>query len=173
VLASQQGWRVAELPVNHRPRAHGRSRFGLERYIRGALDLLTVIFIGRYQHRPLHLFGGIGIGLTLIGLVVLLYLTILKIGGEAIGERPLLFLGVLLLVVGVQLLSLGLVGQMLVLMRRDHPASAQGEARVQRTLNLPPAVSDADRRQRSATEMSASPSAPRDRARAAGEDSTG
>ncbi len=68
VLASQQGWRVAELPVNHRPRAHGRSRFGFERYVRGALDLLTVMFIGRYQHRPLHLFGGIGMALTLVGL---------------------------------------------------------------------------------------------------------
>ncbi len=157
VLASQQGWRVAELPVNHRPRAHGRSRFGLERYVRGALDLLTVMFIGRYQHRPLHLFGGVGIALTLVGLVVLVYLTILKISGEAIGDRPLLFLGVLLIVVGVQLLSLGLIGQMLVLMRRDRHEPVPRESRVERTVNLAPAATDGGRRPRSTTETSASP----------------
>ncbi len=119
VLASQQGWRVAEIPVNHRPRRHGSSRFGTERYLRGALDLLTVTFIGRYQHRPLHLFGGVGLALTVVGVVISIYLTILKIGGAAIGQRPLLFLGVLLIVVGIQLLTLGLLGQMLVLVRRE------------------------------------------------------
>src|SRR5439155_7778024 len=61
VLAHEQGYRVAELPVNHRPREHGRSRYGLERYLRGFLDLLTVSFMGRYRHRPLHLFGGLGL----------------------------------------------------------------------------------------------------------------
>jgi dolichol-phosphate mannosyltransferase len=119
VLAAQKGWRVAETPVNHRAREHGRSKFGAERYLRGALDLLTVMFIGRYQYRPLHLFGGIGLALTIIGFAISLYLAILKISGEAIGQRPLLFLGVLLIVVGIQLLSLGLIGQLLVLARRD------------------------------------------------------
>ena len=61
VLAHYRGYRVAELPVNHRPRTHGRSRYGLERYLRGFLDLLTVTFMGRYRHRPLHLFGGLGL----------------------------------------------------------------------------------------------------------------
>ncbi|HZC28832.1 MAG TPA: glycosyltransferase family 2 protein, partial [Gaiellaceae bacterium] len=60
VLAHYRGFRVAELPVNHRPREHGRSRYGMERYVRGFLDLLTVSFIGRYRYRPLHLFGGLG-----------------------------------------------------------------------------------------------------------------
>ena len=120
VLAAQQGWRVDEIPVNHRPRQHGRSRFGAERYLRGALDLLTVTFIGRYQYRPAapvrrHRPGAD----RWSGLAISIYLTILKISGEAIGQRPLLFLGVLLIVVGIQLLSLGLLGQMLVLMRRD------------------------------------------------------
>jgi dolichol-phosphate mannosyltransferase len=119
VLASQQGWRVTEIPVNHRPRRHGSSRFGTERYLRGAMDLLTVTFIGRYQHRPLHLFGGLGLALTMVGLAISIYLTILKIGGAAIGQRPLLFLGVLLIVVGIQLLTLGLLGQMLVLVRKE------------------------------------------------------
>ncbi|MBN8867462.1 MAG: glycosyltransferase family 2 protein [Solirubrobacterales bacterium] len=117
-FAAQQGWRVTEIAVNHRARRHGSSRFGLERYRRGALDLLTVAYLGRYQHRPLHLFGAIGVGLGSLGFLICLYLSIIWIGGEAIGERPLLFLGVLLIVVGVQLFSLGLLGQMLVVNRR-------------------------------------------------------
>jgi glycosyltransferase involved in cell wall biosynthesis len=113
VLAHYEGYRVAELPVNHRPRAHGRSRYGLERYLRGFLDLLTVSFMGRYRHRPLHLFGGLGLLLGLAGAVVLAYLTALKLAGEAIGHRPLLTLGVLLVVVGMQFFSLGLISELL------------------------------------------------------------
>jgi glycosyltransferase involved in cell wall biosynthesis len=119
VLAAQSGWRVSEIPVNHRPRRHGRSRFGVERYARGFFDLITVGFIGRYQNRPLHLFGGVGLVLFLIGLAIGVYLTVLKIGGAAIGQRPLLFLGVLLIVVGIQLGTLGLLGQMVTLTRRE------------------------------------------------------
>ena len=81
--------------------------------MRGFLDLLTVTFMGRYRHRPLHLFGGLGLALTLIGAVVLVYLTVLKIAGEAIGHRPLLTLGVLLVVVGMQFLSLGLLSELI------------------------------------------------------------
>ena len=112
VLAHYRGFRVAELPVNHRPRGHGRSRYGMERYVRGFLDLLTVTFMGRYRHRPLHLFGGVGLMLGGLGTLVLGYLTVLKLTGEAIGHRPLLTLGVLLVVVGVQLVSLGLVSEL-------------------------------------------------------------
>src|ERR687896_969103 len=65
VLAHDRGYRVAELPVNHRPREHGKSRYGVERYLRGFLDFLTVWFMGRYRHRPLHLFGGLGLVLGL------------------------------------------------------------------------------------------------------------
>jgi dolichol-phosphate mannosyltransferase len=113
VLAHYEGYRVAELPVNHRPRAHGRSRYGLERYLRGSLDLLTVSFMGRYRHRPLHLFGGLGLLLGLAGTAILVYLTVLKLAGEAIGHRPLLTLGVLLVVVGMQFFSLGLISELL------------------------------------------------------------
>src|SRR5436190_15311123 len=113
VLAHYRGFRIAELSVNHRPREHGRSRYGVERYLRGFLDLLTVSFIGRYRYRPLHLFGGLGLGLGALGLAVLVYLTILKIGGEAIGRRPLLILGVLLVVVGLQFFSLGLISELI------------------------------------------------------------
>ena len=112
VLAHYRGFRVAEIPVNHRPRVQGRSRYGPERYLRGFLDLLTVTFIGRYRHRPLHLFGGLGLLLGIVGLGVLVYLTVLKATGEAIGHRPLLLLGVLLVVVGLQLFSLGLLSEM-------------------------------------------------------------
>ncbi|HEX6679466.1 MAG TPA: glycosyltransferase family 2 protein [Gaiellaceae bacterium] len=113
VLAHYRGFRATELPVNHRPREHGRSRYGVERYVRGFLDLLTVSFIGRYRHRPLHLFGGLGLVLGAIGFVVLAYLTVLKALGHAIGDRPLLTLGVLLVVVGLQFFSLGLISEML------------------------------------------------------------
>jgi glycosyltransferase involved in cell wall biosynthesis len=112
VLAHYRGFRVAELPVNHRPRPHGRSRYGMERYLRGFFDLLTVTFMGRYRYRPLHLFGSVGLVLGLVGFALLTYLTVLKATGEAIGGRPLLTLGVLLVVVGIQLFSLGLVGEL-------------------------------------------------------------
>jgi len=113
VLAHYRGFRIAELPVNHRPREHGRSRYGIERYLRGFLDLLTVSFIGRYRHRPLHLFGGLGLALMASGIGILIYLTVDKALGHAIGGRPLLTLGVLLVVVGLQFFSLGLISEMI------------------------------------------------------------
>ena len=113
VLAHYRGFRIAELPVNHRPREHGRSRYGVERYVRGFLDLLTVSFIGRYRHRPLHLFGGLGLILGFIGSAILVYLTVVKALGHAIGQRPLLLLGVLLVVIGMQFFSLGLISEMI------------------------------------------------------------
>jgi glycosyltransferase involved in cell wall biosynthesis len=113
VLAHYRGFRIAELPVNHRPREHGRSRYGVERYLRGFLDLLTVSFIGRYRQRPLHLFGGLGLVLGLAGIAILVYLTVVKAMGHAIGQRPLLTLGVLLVVVGMQFFSLGLISEMI------------------------------------------------------------
>jgi glycosyltransferase involved in cell wall biosynthesis len=113
ILASYRGFRVAELPVNHRARQHGRSRYGPERYLRGFFDLLSVTFMGRYRHRPLHLFGGIGLVLGTIGFIALLYLSVLKLWGEGIGHRPLLTLGVLLVVVGIQFVSLGLLSELI------------------------------------------------------------
>jgi dolichol-phosphate mannosyltransferase len=128
VLAHYSGYRVAELSVNHRPREHGRSRYGVERYVRGFLDLLTVSFIGRYRHRPLHLFGGLGLVLGLIGFAILVYLTIVKLLGHAIGDRPLLTLGVLLVVVGLQFFSLGLISEMLT---SQHEESIGGRAQAE------------------------------------------
>ena len=136
VLAHYRGFRVAELPVNHRPRTHGRSRYGLERYLRGFLDLLTVTFMGRFRHRPLHLFGGLGLVLGLLGTVILVYLTVLKATGEAIGQRPLLTLGVLFVVVGLQFFSLGLLSEMVTSHHEERVGTAEREgAQVEEVLN--------------------------------------
>ena len=119
VLATQRGWRVTEVEVGHRARLHGSSKFGVERYARGMLDLLAVTFIGRYENRPLHLFGGLGLVSIAVGVLLGVYLTIEKISGEAIGDRPLLLLSVLLVVIGIQFLTFGLLAQMLVAMRHE------------------------------------------------------
>ena len=135
VLAHEQGYRVGEVTVNHRPRGHGRSRYGLERYLRGFLDLLTVSFMGRYRHRPLHLFGGLGLFLTTIGLAVLIYLTVDKLSGHAIGQRPLLTLGVLLVVVGMQFFTLGLISEMITSHHEERAlARVERDARIEEVL---------------------------------------
>jgi glycosyltransferase involved in cell wall biosynthesis len=125
VLAHHLGFRTTEIPVNHRPRTNGKSRYGIERYTRGLFDLLTVAYLGRYRYRPLHFFGGIGLVLAGAGTLILVYLTAIKLGGSAIGGRPLLMLGVVLLVVGVQFFSLGLVGELLT---SQHEERASGRA---------------------------------------------
>lgn len=135
VLGFQRGWRVAELPVRHRPRTQGRSKFGSERYVRGLLDLLGVLFIGRYQYRPLHLFGGAGLASLFIGLVLCVYLTLEKLSGAAIGDRPLLILGVLLIVAGIQLFTLGLVGEMITATRQDVLGARRGAETIERTVD--------------------------------------
>jgi len=118
VLAAQKGFSIGEKVVNHRPRKYGTTKYGLARFFRGFSDLLTVLFLNRYSYRPLHFFGGIGTFLALIGLAISVYLTVLWFGGEAIGGRPLLLLGVLLLVVGIQFISLGLLGEMVLKLSR-------------------------------------------------------
>ena len=134
VLAHHVGFSVAELPVNHRPRTNGHSRFGIERYLRAPFDLLTIVFMGRYRQRPLHLFGGVGLTTSIVGVAILAYLTVLKLGeGARIGDRPLLLLGVLLVVVGIQFLSLGLIGEML---------TSQHEEKVQASRSRPAHVRD-------------------------------
>lgn len=112
-MAHGLGYEVAEISVNHRPRTHGRSKFGLERYVRGLLDLFTVVMITRYGRRPGHLFGGLGVSIGLVGLVILLYLTgVWVFTDDPIGNRPLLTLGVLLEVVAVQLVAVGILSEL-------------------------------------------------------------
>lgn len=112
-LAHWMGFSVGELVVMHHPRKFGKSKFGVRRFFSGFFDLLTVLFLTRYRQKPLHLFGFAGLFSTFAGFVISLYLTIEWFLGIPIGRRPLLFLGILLLIVGVQFFSLGLIGEML------------------------------------------------------------
>lgn len=111
VLASWQGFRVGEIPVNHRARQFGRSRYGLERILRGFFDLLSISFLTKYSRKPMHLFGLLGLLFTTLGVLICSYLAVLWFSGEAIGARPLLLLGVLLILVGTQSFSIGLIGE--------------------------------------------------------------
>ena len=146
VVAAQAGFRVTEVKVSHRRRTAGRSKYGWQRYMRGYLDLLTVMFLGRYQHRPQHLFGGIGTLLIVIGVLVELYLTVDKlVFGDPIGQRPLLLLGALLIIVGVQLLSLGLIGELIANSRaRRGPDPAQVAVLVQAPPRIAPPQHEPD-----------------------------
>jgi len=113
VLASRQGFRIGEIPVAHEKRRHGSSKYGFDRFYKGLLDLITVLFITKYTRRPLHLFGGIGLATTTAGFVINAYLAVQWLRGEPLGRRPLLFLGILLMVVGFQVLTTGLLGEMI------------------------------------------------------------
>jgi len=113
-LAVEAGARIVEMPVAHHARRHGRSKYGLDRALRVVLDLIWVEFSLRFLQRPLHAFGGAGLALIVPGLAVLTYLTVDKLVlGNPIGGRPLLLLGVLLLVTGVQLLGIGVLGELI------------------------------------------------------------
>lgn len=118
-IASWMGVRVAEVPVNDRPRAFGSSKYGLSRTFKVLLDLITVRFLLGYATRPLHIFGGVGLALSFIGVVIGSYLVYVKLVlGQNIGSRPLLLLAVLLVVLGVQMISMGLLAEMV--MRTYH-----------------------------------------------------
>ncbi len=113
VLAVQNGFRVGELVVTHHARKYGVSKFGPSRFLNGFLDLITLIFLSRYVKRPLHFFGGVGMMLLFIGFLISLDLTIERIFFQRyLTNRPLLFLGVLLIIVGTQFISIGLIGEM-------------------------------------------------------------
>jgi glycosyltransferase involved in cell wall biosynthesis len=114
VLAAWRGYRIGELTVQHHARLHGQSKYGTARLLHGMLDLLTVLFLTRYDRRPLHLLGGTGTLMILAGLGIDLYLTGLWIlGYRPIGNRPLLWLGILLVIVGVQCVFFGLLAEFL------------------------------------------------------------
>jgi glycosyltransferase involved in cell wall biosynthesis len=113
-LLSEVGARTVEEAVNHRPRRFGTSKYGFSRTLRVTLDLILIIFLRKYLQRPLHVFGGTGVLFGICGFFILLYLSLEKIvWGQSIGDRPLLTLGVLLVVTGVMLLGLGLLGELI------------------------------------------------------------
>ncbi len=112
-MAHQQGFRVGEIKVKHHPRRFGSSKYGLSRFARGFFDLITILFLMRYDRRPLHIFGWFGLLSFIGGLIINVYLTVLWfIGERPIGDRPLLMLGVLLVILGAQFISLGLIAEM-------------------------------------------------------------
>jgi hypothetical protein len=115
VLAHSLGYKVGEIPVAHRPRKYGKSKYGKERYLRGFFDLLTVKMITQYSKSPLYLFGRIGIASTFMGFVISIYLAVLKLFyGQPLSNRPLLFLGILLILGGLQFISMGLISELIV-----------------------------------------------------------
>ena len=114
VLAWRNGFRIAEIPVHHNKRKYGKSKYGVERYLQGLFDFMSVFFLTKYADRPMYLFGRAGLLSGGIGSVILFYLLIVKICGQPIGGRPLLTLGVLLVVLGMQFLSVGFIGNMIV-----------------------------------------------------------
>lgn len=114
VLAAQKGFRVAEVPVVHHERKYGKSKYGFNRAIKGFFDFLTVMFLGTFGQRPLHLFGFLGGTSMLFGIIFAAYLSILRFQGETIGNRPLLILAILLIITGLQMLLSGLIAEMLV-----------------------------------------------------------
>jgi glycosyltransferase involved in cell wall biosynthesis len=114
-LASWMGIRVAEIPVNHAPRRFGRSKYGLRRTIRVVLDLLTVKFLLDYATRPIQIFGMLGLLCLALGSGVSVYLSVTRLFyGQPLSDRPLLLLGVLLIVLGVQFVIMGLLGELIV-----------------------------------------------------------
>ncbi len=113
VLAKMAGFTVSEIPVTHHPRKYGRTKFGMSRYFKGFLDLLTVLFTSRYNQRPLHLFGTVGLLFFLVGFAIEVYLSVEWWMGNPISNRPMLFLGILLILVGIQSISTGLLAEMI------------------------------------------------------------
>ena len=113
VLAHWKGFAIGEIIVHHHARKYGVTKYGWRRFFDGFFDLFTVLFLTRYRQKPLHLFGFFGMSSLLAGFGISLYLTILWFQGHAIGSRPLLFLGILLIIVGMQSFSIGLIGEMI------------------------------------------------------------
>lgn len=129
VLAHMQGFRVGELAVKHHPRRYGKTKFGAYRFIAGFFDLITLLFRMKFLTKPLHLFGSLGMLSLMTGLIIIGYLTVGWFYGNWIGNRPLLLIGVLGVITGVQLFTLGLLAEMIA-------GRSQGE--------LPPLREDSD-----------------------------
>jgi glycosyltransferase involved in cell wall biosynthesis len=114
VLAKQQGARMTEMDVKHHPRIHGESKYGLSRTFKVMSDLILMLFFQKYFQRPIHLFGGIGLIAFLIGFLINIYLLILKLLGEDIWGRPLMILGIILVLGGVQFITTGIIAEIIV-----------------------------------------------------------
>ncbi len=113
VLAALEGGRITQMKVNHHPRMYGQSKYGLRRTFKVISDLLLMIFFKKYMQKPMHLFGSVGIISFLAGVIINLYMLVLKILGQDIWGKPLLILGVLLLLGGIQLVTIGIMAEFL------------------------------------------------------------
>ena len=114
VLAKQQGAKMTEVDVKHHPRIHGSSKYGLSRTFKVMADLILMLFFQKYFQRPIHLFGGLGLLAFLLGGVINVYLLVLKIMGEDIWGRPILILGFMLILGGIQLITTGIIAEIIV-----------------------------------------------------------
>ncbi len=120
VIAFHNGFKVTEIPVTHHHRKYGKSKFGSARFTRGAFDLITITFLTKYNKRPLHLFGLLGLLSFLLGSIISLVLAYQRIfEDQYLSNRPLLFLGVLLIIIGIQFITLGLLGEMITAQKHD------------------------------------------------------
>ena len=121
VLAHRMGFRITEITVEHHKREFGHSKYGMERYLRGLFDSLTTTFLLHYGDRPMYFFGKVGLAAFLGGAFVCIYLTCLWLAGHSIGNRPLLVLGVLCIILGIQSIATGFIGNLLVdITHREH-----------------------------------------------------
>ena len=127
LLAKWEGFdRIAEKPVEHHARKFGETKFGLERFIRGFLDMISVVFLTRFAARPMHFFGGLGTLAFVLGFFISLWLSFEKIVlGYPLGDRPLLLFGVLMILLGAQMFTTGLLGEMIIKPRMEKTASYQ------------------------------------------------
>ena len=132
-LVAEVGGEVIEVVVNHRARARGKSKYGLDRTLRVALDLMLILFLRKYIQRPLHVFGGMGLMLGVVGAAIWLYLAVVKFGfGEDIGGRPALFFGGVMVLAGVILVIQGLLGEVVVRLLHQSHDQPQYRIRLQR-----------------------------------------
>jgi len=112
VLAKMQGAKIVEVDVKHHARLHGVSKYGIGRTFKVVSDLLLMLFMQKYRTKPIHLFGGLGVPMLLVGMVINFYLLVLKVFGENIGNRPLLTLGIVLVIAGIQLITTGFIAEL-------------------------------------------------------------
>ena len=132
VLAVLQGARMEQVPVRHHPRKFGKSKYGMGRTLRVVSDLLLIVFFKRYQNRPIHFFGTLGILTFGAGAIIDIYFLVLKLMGNDIWGKPLLLLGFMLTIGGIQIITIGIISE--ILMRTYYESQRKKPYRVKRTI---------------------------------------
>jgi len=127
ILADMNGFKVGEIPVKHSKRLYGKAKYGLSRLWKDLPDMFTMLFLSRYSKRPMHFFGPIGSLILLIGIVILIYLTVIHFQGQTIGRRPLLTFGILAIISGLQILFTGFLADLIIhLSRKELNGGTEG-----------------------------------------------